>query len=112
MSLFGPANFILTQAELANLDFWANLMMSGLFALFAYPILQFVIVFCYRGGWRELALLPIVITGPVISYTALQIWRGADLWFDVAIYVLPPATFYLVVIATIHWFMRRQKHAP
>jgi hypothetical protein len=112
MILSAPINFIWTETELANLDFWANLTLFGIATLFAYPMLQLVAAFYFKGRWRILALLPIVITGPVIIYTILQFWRGAGLWFIVAIYVLPPATLYLVVVAAMHWFACWQGRRP
>jgi hypothetical protein len=112
MILSGLVNSIFTDSELAKLDFWANSTLLGVAALFVYPVLQFVVAFCCERKWRIFALLPIVITGPIIIYTVLQIWRGADLWFIMATYVLPPATLYLFVVAAIHWFARRQTRAP
>ena len=96
-------DFIWTESELVRLDLWANLTLLGIATLIAYPFLQLALAWRYAGGWRILALLPVVITGPVILYTLWQIARSADLWFVASIYVMPPATLFLVVVAAAHW---------
>jgi hypothetical protein len=103
-----PINFIWTESELRNLDFWANLTLFGVAALFAYPVLQVVMAIAYKGAWRILVLLPLLIAGPAMLYTIVQICRQDDLWFAAAVYVMPPATLFLVAVAPIHWIASRQ----
>lgn len=112
MIFFLSINFIWTETELRNLDFWANLTLFGVAALFAYPVLQVVMAIAYKGAWRILVLLPLLVAGPAILYTIVQIWRQDDLWFAAAVYVMPPATLFLVAVAAIHWIVRRQIRRP
>jgi hypothetical protein len=101
-----PLDLIWTGNELKNLDLWANLTLLGAATLIAYPFLQLAVASRCRGGWRLLALLPLVSTVPVIAYALWQVARGADLWFLPSIYVMPPATVYLLIVGAVHWFMR------
>lgn len=99
-------DLIWTGNELRNLDLWANLTLLGIVTLAAYPLLQLFVAYRCSGGWRILALLPLVVTVPVIGYALFQVLKGADLWFLGSIYVMPPASLYLVVIGLAYWFMR------
>jgi xanthine/uracil permease len=110
-----PSNtvdLIWARSESSNLDLWANLILLGIAALAAYLVLQLLVVFRCDGRWRILALLPPVVTAPVLGYVLLQMLTGADLWLLGLIYVMPPASLYLAVIGMAHGLMRARRYSP
>jgi hypothetical protein len=99
---------VLTPADLARLDFWANAILLGLAALIAYPAVQLAIGIRYKGRWRKMALLPFVVTGPAAIYMIFQLWQKSDQWILASIAVMPAAVLYLVIAAFAHRLTYRQ----
>jgi hypothetical protein len=99
---------VLTPADLARLDFWANAILLGLAALTAYPAVQFAMGIRYKGRWRKMALLPIVATGPAAIYMIFQILQKSDQWILASIAVMPAAVLYLAIVAFAHRMAHRQ----
>jgi hypothetical protein len=106
--IMGSLGSVLTSAEKAQLDVWANAILLGIAALIAYPFLQLLMAMRYQGRWRVMALLPIVATGPAAVYMIFQLWQKSDQWVLASTTVMPLAVLYLVIVALAH----RLAHRP
>jgi hypothetical protein len=77
--------------------------------ILGYPILQFLAIKRMRGGWRVLALLPLLTLIPVLFLTFLALSRGSNLWPIILIFVAPAILAYLIILLVVH--ARAQKNA-
>ena len=98
MRYFSETNLFFSAAEYARLDFWANAILLGFAGLVFYPPLKLIIGTSYKGKWRDLALLPVVVTVPALVFLIFQIWQESNQWIWVTIVVMPVAVIYLVII--------------
>ena len=98
----GSLGSVLTSADKAQLDIWANAILLGLAALIAYPFLQFLTAIRYKGRWRVLALLPLMASCPAAIYMIFQLAQKSDRWLWASTTVMPTAVLYLLIVALAH----------
>jgi uncharacterized integral membrane protein len=78
--------------------------------IFGYPILQFLAIKRTRGGWRVLALLPLVAMIPVLIVTFLGLVQGSHLWPIILIFVAPAILAHLIVLLVVHARVQKSRH--
>jgi hypothetical protein len=66
-----------------------------------YVVLQFRALWRWRGTWRLAALLPLLLMGVAVSYTAWLLAEGSNLAPVLVIFLLPVAILWLVVMGAI-----------
>lgn len=75
----------------------------GIFGgILGYPILQFLAIKRMRGGWRVLALLPLILMVPVLIVTTVAVLQGSNIWPLVLIFVAPEVLVYLIILLIAH----------
>jgi hypothetical protein len=79
-----------------------------LWALPAYVALQWYTLQAWQGGWRIAALVPLLVMGPLLAIAILAAVAQSNLWPVLLIFASPPACLYLLVLAAIRFFRRRQ----
>jgi hypothetical protein len=67
-------------------------------ALPGYVVLQVWTVRAYRGGWRLAALVPLIVTIPLLAYSAVAFAGGSNLWPLLLILAAPFACTYLAIV--------------
>jgi hypothetical protein len=65
----------------------------------AYFFLQVLTVLRYRGRWRLLALVPLLVMVPLALHAGLAFAAGSDLWPVLLILASPIAFLYLLGLA-------------
>ena len=92
-----------TSAAMASPDdhglLWVLLPRMIALSLLGYFILQIRAFRRWEGGWRMLALVPLVATVPIVAYTLLAYAAGSNLWPLLMIFTLPFAFLYLAALA-------------
>lgn len=83
----------------------------GFWSAIAYVPLQIYTGLKWRGGWRILALAPLLIIVPILGYTAYAAARESNLWPIVLIFSAPVATVYFLIIAVIRRFVIRSQQS-
>jgi hypothetical protein len=81
--------------------FGGLIIMVGFASAVAYLPLQLYTGIRWRGVWRIVALLPILLMVPVFAYTAYALAQESNLWPIVLIFVAPLGTGYLVILVII-----------
>jgi O-antigen ligase len=93
------------------MDLTSLLIPVGIYGgILGYPILQFLAIKRMRGGWRVLALLPLLIMIPVLVVTFLGLSRGSNLWPIILIFVAPIVFAYLIILFFAHAAVQRKRH--
>jgi hypothetical protein len=83
----------------------------GIFGgILGYPVLQFLSIKRMRGGWRVLALLPLLLMVPVLIVTTVAVVQGSNIWPLVLIFVAPEVLLYLILLLIAHAV--HQKNQP
>jgi hypothetical protein len=67
----------------------------------AYFFLQLLMAARYRGRWRLIALVPLVVMVPLAVQAALAYAAGSSAWPALLILAAPVAFGYLLVIAVV-----------
>ena len=92
------------------MDYTDFLIPVGIYGgIFGYPILQFFAVKRMRGWWRVLALLPLIVMLPVLCSAFLGLYRGANLWPIILIFVAPWVLAYLIALLVVHAVFSRAR---
>jgi hypothetical protein len=65
----------------------------------AYFFMQLLMAVRYRGGWRLLALAPLLVMVPLGLHAAVAFAAGSNLWPLLVILAAPVAFVYLVGLA-------------
>lgn len=76
-------------------------------SVLAYLVLQPLLLWRWRGGWRKLAMLPLVISVPVSLYTLFALLAGSNLWPLVMLFTFPLLCLYLLAVLLIRTLQRR-----
>jgi hypothetical protein len=74
----------------------------------AYFVLQPLLIWWWTGGWRIVALVPLIATVPLFGHAMLALAAGSNLWPILLIFFIPVAFFYLVIAAGLRFWMRRR----
>ena len=91
-------------------DFLGALLIPiGFWSAIAYVPIQIYTGLKWRGGWRTLALLPLLIMVPILGYTVYAAARESNLWPIVLIFSAPVATVYFLIIAVIRRLVIRSQ---
>jgi hypothetical protein len=72
-----------------------------------YFILQAVLLFWLRGGWRRAAAAPLVPMAAVLAYTVWAFAQGSNLFPIVLIFTSPLAFAYLIAVLAAHHAVRK-----
>jgi hypothetical protein len=64
----------------------------------AYVFLQVLMAMRYRGRWRVLALVPLIIMVPLAVHAALAFAAGSNAWPVLVLLASPLALLYLLVV--------------
>ena len=72
----------------------------------AYFLLQWQLGRRWTGGWRLLALAPLVVMVPVFIHAALAFAAQSNLWPLLLIFAAPLAFLYLLALAGVRGFAR------
>jgi hypothetical protein len=95
----------MTRAALAAAneggDGWIVLFMAAAWSIPAYFILQLLLWWRWHGGWRRLALVPLLGTVPITAYTVFALLQGSNLWPLVMLFTLPWAFLYLLALVVL-----------
>jgi hypothetical protein len=67
-----------------------------------YVLLQILLAFIWRGGWRIAALVPLIVVVPALALTAYGALHESNLAPLPFIAVSPLALAYLLVAAAVH----------
>jgi hypothetical protein len=93
------------------MDFTTFLIPIGIFGgILGYPFLQFLAIKRMQGGWRVLALLPLLAMIPVLFVTFLGLLQGSNIWPIILIFVAPPILAYLIVLLVVHAVVQKSRH--
>jgi hypothetical protein len=65
----------------------------------AYFFLQVLTAWRYRGQWRALALVPLLVMVPLAIHAGLAYASGAPGWPVLLVLAAPPAFLYLLLVA-------------
>src|SRR5690606_14363228 len=76
-------------------------------SVLAYLVLQPLLLWRWRGGWRKLAMLPLVISLPVLLYTLFALAAVSNLWPLVMLFTFPLLCLYLLVVLLVRTLQRR-----
>src|ERR1039458_361859 len=94
-----------------RMDFTGLLIPIGIVGgILGYPVLQFLAIRRMRGGWRVLALLPLLPMIPVLILTTVAILQGSNIWPIVLIFVAPEILAYLIVLLVVHAVLQKKRH--
>jgi hypothetical protein len=74
--------------------------------LIGYPLAQYRAIRTMRGGWRAVAVVPAVITGVVVAFTAVAFAMRSNLWPLLLIFTAPLMTLYLLVLWLTYGLVR------
>ncbi len=93
------------QAYAEQDDRGINLLLIAMaWSVPAYLVLQLLLPLRWQGGWRKLALLPLLATGPILLYTLAGLLQGSNLWPLVMLFTLPFAFLYMLALLLARWF--------
>ena len=92
-------------------DGWMALLVAAAWSIPAYFVLQALLWWRWRGGWRRLALVPLWGTVPITAYTVIALLQGSNLWPLVMLFTLPWAFLYLLVLVTLKRVRGRRQGA-
>ncbi|HLN26419.1 MAG TPA: hypothetical protein VK395_01595 [Gemmataceae bacterium] len=81
--------------------FGGLIILIGFGSALAYIALQLYTGIRWRGGWRIVALLPLLLMIPVFVITALAYAQQSNLWPILLIFAAPLGTGYLVILMVI-----------
>lgn len=70
----------------------------GFVAAAAYIPLQLFTLLKWAGGWRWLALAPLIVMVPVIAWSVMGLAQESNLWPLLLIFASPFAALYLVIL--------------
>lgn len=76
-------------------------------SVLAYLVLQPLLLWRWRGGWRKVAMLPLVIALPVLLYTLFALVAGSNLWPLVMLFTFPLLCLYLLAVLLVRTLQRR-----
>lgn len=76
-------------------------------SVLVYLVLQPLLLWRWRGGWRKVAMLPLVISLPVLLYTLFALLAGSNLWPLVMLFTLPVLCLYLLAVLLVRTLQRR-----
>lgn len=69
-----------------------------------YPVMQLLLLWRMRGGWRMATALPLILMVPVLLYTVFAYLHGSNIFPLVLIFTSPLAALYLLVIMLLRRF--------
>jgi hypothetical protein len=67
----------------------------------AYLFLQLLMVWRYRGRWRALSLVPLIVMVPLAIHAGFAFAAGSSLWPLLLILASPVTFLYLVGLAVV-----------
>lgn len=76
-------------------------------SVLAYLVLQPLLLWRWRGGWRKVAMAPLVIALPVLLYTLFALMADSNLWPLVMLFTFPLLCLYLLVVLLVRTLQRR-----
>jgi hypothetical protein len=68
----------------------------GMGCAVGYLLLQPLMAWWFTGRWRTAALLPLILTVPLLAHTLWAFAAQSNLWPVAALFLLPLACLYLV----------------
>lgn len=74
------------------------IVLVGFASAIAYVPLQVHTCRKWRGGWRVMACLPLLLMIPVLGSTAYAFAKQSNLWPILLIFAAPVGTAYLIVL--------------
>lgn len=78
------------------------LLGSAVMAVFPlYLILQLVLPWRWRGGWRIAALVPLLALVPALIHAGIALAMGSNLWPIFVIFTAPLGFLYLLVLIVL-----------
>ena len=72
-----------------------------------YFILQGWVVYAWVGGWRIASLVPLVVIGPAVAFSAFALAHGSNLWPLTVILLSPLCLVYLLFVCAIRVLRNR-----
>ena len=72
-----------------------------------YFILQWWFAYTWAGGWRIASLLPLVVIGPAVAFSAFALAHGSNLWPLTVILLAPLCLIYLLIVCAIRTLRNR-----
>lgn len=84
-----------------QLVFGGFIILIGSVAALGYIPFQVYTLRRYRGRWRTLAIVPLIVMVPIIAFTVKAYIDQSNLWPIALIFFAPVCTGYLVVLLLI-----------
>ena len=72
-----------------------------------YFILQGWFAYTWVGGWRIASLVPLVVIGPAVAFSAFALAHGSNLWPLTVILLSPLCLVYLLFVCAIRVLRNR-----
>ena len=81
----------------------------GVASIVGYLVLQAFLPWQFSGGWRIVALIPLLATIPLFGHAIYALNAGSNLWPIGLIFLMPVAFLYLVILLVVRSIRTRPR---